>query len=105
MFVDGAVEVTYPDMISSQDGETVMVSGFMMPLDPDLEQKHFLLTSSPPHCFFHIPGGPAGVIEVFTDDGIEASWDPVKLEGKLELVKEPTTGIIYKLQDAVVIES
>ena len=103
-FVDGEVEVVFPEEIKHQNGETVKVSGFIMPLDPDLKQRHFLLTSSPPHCFFHIPGGAAGVIEVFSEDGVESSWDPVMLEGKLELVEVSTTGIIYQLKDAEVVE-
>lgn len=103
-FVDNALEVSFPDAIQQQAGETVQVSGFVLPLEPDLRQRHFLLTSSPPHCFFHIPGGPAGVIEVFSDNGIEASWDPVQLQGKLELVQDSSTGIIYQLREAEVVD-
>ncbi len=101
---DGEVKVDFPEMILEQNGEVVRVSGFMMPMDSSLKQKHFLLTSSPPHCFFHIPGGPAGVIEVFSDDGIESSWGPVVVEGTFELVMAPQMGVIYKLQQAQVVE-
>ena len=101
---DGEVKVDFPEMILEQNGEVVRVSGFMMPMDSSLKQKHFLLTSSPPHCFFHIPGGPAGVIEVFSDDGIESSWGPVVVEGTFELVMAPQIGVIYKLQQAQVVE-
>ena len=76
-----------------------------MPLDPGLKQTHFLLTSSPPDSFFHIPGGPAGVIEVFSEDGIDATWDPVIIEGEFELVKASTTGVIYQLKQADVVDS
>ncbi|MEM9623330.1 MAG: hypothetical protein AAF993_16895 [Pseudomonadota bacterium] len=48
---------TFPDSIKAQAGKTVKLTGFMMPLEPDLKQKHFLLTSNPPSCFFHVPGG------------------------------------------------
>ena len=101
---DGEVKVDFPEMLLEQNGEVVRVSGFMMPMDSSLKQKHFLLTSSPPHCFFHIPGGPAGVIEVFSDDGIESSWGPVVVEGTFELVMAPQMGVIYKLQQAQVVE-
>lgn len=103
-FKNGELEVFFPDLIKQQNGETVHVAGFMMPLDPGLKQKHFLLTSSPPHCFFHIPGGPSGVIEVFSDQGVEASWEPIILQGRLELVDGSETGVIYKLQEAAVHE-
>jgi len=98
--VDGELAVSYPELVRHQDGETVTVWGFMMPLNADLKQKHFLITSSPPHCFFHIPGGPSGVIEVFSDLGIEASWEPVVLQGRFTLVEDGETGVIYQLQDA-----
>jgi len=98
--VEDEVKVDFPNEILEQDGELVRVSGFMMPMDSSLKQKHFLLTSSPPHCFFHIPGGPAGVIEVFSEDGVESSWGPVVVEGKFELVSAPEMGVIYKLHQA-----
>ena len=104
-FVDGEMTVDFPEEVQFQDGETVKVSGFIMPLDPGLKQTHFLLTSSPPNCFFHIPGGPAGVIEVFSEDGIEATWDPVVIEGEFELVKASTTGVIYQLKQADVVDA
>lgn len=101
---DGKLDIVFPEMVKQQDGETVKVSGFMMPLDPGLEQKHFLLTSSPPHCFFHIPGGPAGVIEAFSEEGVEASWEPVTLEGRLKLVENSATGVIYQLEEVQVVD-
>ena len=103
-FVDGNVEITFPEIVKQQNGEVVRVSGFMMPLDPDSIQRHFLLTSSPPHCFFHIPGGPAGVIEVFSEEGVEASWAPVILEGEFELIDAATTGVIYQMKQARVVD-
>ncbi len=103
-FKDGELNIDFPEVIQQQDGETVRISGFMMPLDSGLKQKHFLLTSAPPHCFFHIPGGPAGVIEVFSEDGIEASWDPVAITGQFQLITNPEMGVIYQMQQAEVVE-
>ncbi|MBL6689268.1 MAG: DUF3299 domain-containing protein [Pseudomonadales bacterium] len=102
-YVDGELEISFPEIVKQQNGEMVRVSGFMMPLDPDSTQRHFLLTSSPPHCFFHIPGGPAGVIEVFSDEGVEASWAPVMIEGHFELIDAATTGVIYQMKQARVV--
>ena len=62
------------------------------------------MTSSPPHCFFDIPGGPAGVVEVFADQGVEASWEPVLLQGTLALISDGSAGVIYQLKQAVLIE-
>lgn len=75
-----------------------------MPLDPDLKQHRFLLTSNPPSCFFHIPGGPAGALEVVSRTGIEASWDPILIEGRFETLQTDEYGVIYRLHDATVLE-
>ena len=75
----------------------------MLPLDTDTKQRNFLLVSSPPSCFYHFPGGPARVVEVFSQDGVEASWSPITLSGELILVEKSETGIIYQLKDAKMI--
>lgn len=93
---------SFPASIIQQAGKQVDVVGYMLPLDADTEQKHFLLTSAPPSCFYHIPGGPAGVIEVFSDIGVEASWSPIKITGELVLVETSKTGVIYQLEGAIV---
>ena len=90
----------FPQAISDRAGQTVKLSGFMMPLEPDLKQRRFLLTSNPPSCFFHVPGGPAGAVEVLASEGIEVSWNPVVLEGRFEPQQKSQIGVVYRLHDA-----
>jgi len=90
----------FPEVITERAGQIVKLSGFMMPLEPDLKQHRFLLTSNPPSCFFHVPGGPAGAVEVFARAGIELSWDPVVLEGRFEPQRQSEIGVVYRLLDA-----
>lgn len=100
-FTEDRVQAEFPPDIASQNGKSVKLVGFMMPLDPEERQKHFLLTSNPPSCFFHIPGGPAGAVEVFAPKGIVASWDPIILEGRFETVtRNEDIGVIYRIRDA-----
>ncbi len=94
---------SFPDEVSQRAGETVKIAGFMMPLETDSKQKWFLLTSNPPHCFFHIPGGVAGAIEVFSDEGIEVSWEPVVIEGRFEPLAKSDSAV-YQLHDAQLVE-
>lgn len=77
-----------------------MLTGFMMPLDPNMQQKHFLLTSNPPSCFFHVPGGPTGAVETLAPDGVEVSWNPIVLEGRFEPQETSEIGVVYRLVDA-----
>lgn len=86
--------------IEALNGKTVKIAGFMFPLETESVQKHFLLTANPPSCFFHIPGGPAGSVEVFAEKGISASFDPMILEGTLETRHSSDNGVIYRLLKA-----
>lgn len=98
--VDGVLRADFPASVQSLAGTTIRVAGFMLPLDPTPQQSHFLLSASPPNCFFHVPGGPSTVIEVFAAKGITGSFDPLVVEGRLELVSESAEGILYRLRDA-----
>ena len=88
-----------PPAVSERSGDTVKLSGFMMPLEAGLKQEWFLLTTHPPGCFFHVPGGPSGAVEVFAAEGIEVSWNPIVLEGRFEALEESDSAV-YQLHDA-----
>ena len=94
------IVASFPTRITDRAGTIVKLSGFMMPLEADLKQRHFLLTSNPPSCFFHIPGGPAGSVEVVATEGIEVSFDPIVLEGRFEPQASSDLGIVYRLLEA-----
>ncbi|MEM6512761.1 MAG: hypothetical protein AAF660_07095 [Pseudomonadota bacterium] len=98
-FDDYTLVSRFPDEVSGRAGDTVRIAGFMMPLQTEAKQTWFLLTSNPPHCFFHIPGGAAGAIEVFSTEGIEVSWEPVILEGRFEPL-EKSDSAVYRLHEA-----
>ncbi|MDA8021170.1 MAG: DUF3299 domain-containing protein [Thermoanaerobaculia bacterium] len=94
------LSATFPDEVLARNGKTVKLAGFMLPLEMKREQKHFVLTSHPPGCFFHVPGGPAGSVEVFAKDPLEVNWEPVVLEGRFEVLETSTTGVLYRLHEA-----
>lgn len=97
---EGRLLGTFPEGVQALDGQTVILAGFMLPLEPSPDQKHFLLSASPPNCFFHVPGGPSTVVEVFADTPVPGSFDPMRVQGRLELVSESELGILYRLQAA-----
>jgi len=99
-YTETGLAAEFPDVVQKRAGETVKLSGFMMPLEPELKQSRFLLTSNPPGCFFHLPGGPAGAVEVFVKEGLEVSWEPVVLEGRFEPLSSSEVGVVYQLHDA-----
>lgn len=99
---DGTLLAQFPSELAKRDGQTVKLAGFMMPLEPEHKQKHFLLTSNPPSCFFHIPGGPTGAVEIKADQGIAVDWDLLVLQGRLQTVKRSDLGVVYRLLEAEV---
>lgn len=103
-YTEDAVQAEFPAAVAQHHRQPVKLAGFMMPLEPEEKQKRFLLTSNPPNCFFHVPGGPAGAVEVFAEKGIEPSWDPIVLEGRFETVPSSESGVIYRLRDARVVK-
>ncbi len=103
-YKDMKLVATFPPDIKKLAGQRVKLSGFMMPLDPDLKQRRFLLTSNPPSCFFHVPGGPAGSVDVMAAEGIEVSWNPIVIEGRFEPQETSDIGVVYQLFDAKLVK-
>ena len=97
---DYTLDVQFSDTVQALEGEVVQLVGFMLPLEATDEQSHFLLVSTPPSCFFHVPGGPAGAVEVRADTPIAVRWDPIVLSGTFRLIDDPEAGLIYRLEHA-----
>ena len=77
------------------------VQGFMVPLDANEKQTHFLLTSVPLTCAFCIPGGPESMIEVKARTPVRYSLEPVVVEGKFTVLPDDPYGLYYRVVDAV----
>ncbi len=99
-YLDDAVRIDFTEEVQALDGQEVSVIGFIMPLESMDKQQHFLLVSTPPSCFFHLPGGPVGAIEVFAEKGLEFGWGPVRLKGRFKLYAPDEYGAVYRLHDA-----
>ena len=82
------------------DGQTVRMAGFMIPLDPEEQQRRFMLSASPPNCYFHLPGGPATIVEVESPNGIDFRDEVLILAGRLRLLTQSDTGVFFKLEQA-----
>ncbi len=97
---DLGVSAVFPKEVLAEHGKTVKLVGFAMPLEATLEQKHFLLTSSPPGCFFHLPGGPSGAVEVFSSKPLSVGFEPIVLEGRFQALTTSEIGVVYRLHEA-----
>jgi len=91
--------------VKKLSGKKVKIKGFMFPLDMAETQKHFLLSAFPPSCPFHAPGGPKHIIDINVEEGIEFTYDPLVIEGDMELIEfDEDDGLYYRLNNARQIE-
>lgn len=90
----------FPKPVQALNNETVKVQGFMMPLEPGKQQKHFLLSSVPTSCSFCIPAGPEGLVEVRSKTAVKYTLEPVVVEGKLAVLTNDPYGLYYRIADA-----
>ena len=102
-YEDMMLHAELPEAVAARSGDVVRITGFMMPLEAGMKQSWFVLTTHPPGCFFHMPGGPSGAVEVFAaEEGIRVSWDPIVLEGRFEAL-EKSESAVYRLHDARIV--
>lgn len=97
---DGTYSATFPDEVKRLDGQTIKISGFMLPLENSEKFSHFLLSKRTPTCFFCPPGAPNEIIEVYTTKPTEWVEDLVTYEGKFELMENKEMGVFFKLTEA-----
>jgi hypothetical protein len=86
--------------ILALDNQTVRICGFMMPLDMTEKQRHFLLSAVPASCPFCMPAGPEAIVEVTSKQPVKFGFDPIIMSGKLSLLKNDQSGMLYRMSDA-----
>ena len=91
----------YTPAVQALDQKTQKVQGFMLPLGPGEQQRHFLLASVPPTCAFCTPGGPESMIEIRTKAPVKYSLNAVVVEGKFHVLQNDPYGLYYRMTDAV----
>ncbi|MEX0729153.1 MAG: DUF3299 domain-containing protein [Aquisalimonadaceae bacterium] len=98
----GLLVPVFNDEVRSLNGKDVRIQGFMLPLENTEQHSHFMLTSTPPSCFFCLPGGPESIVEVKADRPVDFSFEPVVLAGRMELMEDSDMGLFYRLNGAKV---
>lgn len=91
----------YSAEVKALDQKKQRLQGFMMPLDPGEQQRHFLLSSVPLTCSFCTPGGPESMVEVRTKVPVKYSQGAVVVEGKFHVLASDPFGFYYRFTDAV----
>lgn len=86
--------------IMALDRKDVKLQGFMIPLDVGDKQRHFLLSAVPSDCQFCLPAGADAIVEVEAKTPVLYTFDPIVISGRFALVKDDSSGVLYKMTDA-----
>jgi hypothetical protein len=101
---DGKPELQFGDGIHALDGKEVKLRGYITPLRPGTDQKHFLLSTKPPSCAFCVPAGPDETVEVFSKTAVKYSLEPVTVAGRFAVLDNDPGGLFYRMVDADQVE-
>lgn len=91
----------YPAPVAALNQKTLRLQGFMMPLEPGENQRHFLLASVPLTCGFCTPGGPESMVEVRTRTPVKYKLEAVVVEGTFHVLQNDPYGLYYRITNAV----
>lgn len=96
-------EPVYTDEVRQLDGQEIELQGYMIPGDQRTGQTFFLLSLYPvAECYFCLPGGPETFIEVRSETPIPYQFDPLTLQGNLEVLGPEEVreiGVFYRMRD------
>lgn len=99
------VKPVFADAIKKLDGKTVKMTGYMFPLDQTEEQTQFLFGPFPLSCPYHYHVSNNMTVEAHAKKPIEFSYEPVTVEGVLELVPlDYEYNTFYRLRDVKVVK-
>lgn len=91
----------YAAPVAALNQKKLRLQGFMMPLEPGENQRHFLLSSVPLTCSFCTPGGPESMVEVRTTTPVKYKLEAVVVEGTFHVLQSDPSGLYYRLTGAV----
>lgn len=99
------VRPEFSEKIKKLDGQTIIVQGYMFPLDQGEEQTRFLLGPFPLSCPYHYHVPPKLLLEAHAKIPIKFSYDAINIQGTLELVpNDDEYNVFYRLRDAKVLQ-
>lgn len=94
-------------MIEAMNGSEIELKGYIIPLDGQKAQSHFMFSAYPfAACFFCGKAGPESVMEVFMADNkkVEFSEKPITIKGKFKFLPNRMEEVMYQLEFAELVK-
>ena len=96
----GEYRATFGPALAKLDGRPLIITGYMLPIEPTTHSAHFVITRRFTGCPFCPPNEPNEAIEVFTAKPADYTQAPVTITGQLHLVRASETGLFFRLDHA-----
>ena len=96
----GRFTASHPAAVKALAGQTITMTGFMLPLDAGKQVRHFLLSKYTPVCAFCPPGEPNEVVEVTAGSPVPYRDKLVSVTGKFALADNGEQGLFFRLGGA-----
>ena len=93
----GLYTASFPASVKALSGQTVSLTGFMLPIDTWTRSKHFLLSKYTPICAFCPPGAPNEVVEVIAAKSIAVTEAMITVTGKFSLANDSEKGLFFRI--------
>ncbi len=96
----GRYVATFGAALAKLDGKPLVITGYMLPIEPTTHSAHFVLTRRSTGCPFCPPNEPDEAIEVFSAKPADYTQAPVTITGQLHLVRSSEVGLFFRLDHA-----
>lgn len=95
---------TFLGPVKKLDGQEVVLSGYMVPLETMLGHQYFVLSALPFNlCYFCGGAGPETVAEVYTTQTVQLTQKLITIKGRLELNATDPDHLMYIVRNAQVL--
>jgi len=95
----------FSDQVEAMSGEEIEIKGYVIPVEGYKSHTEFVFSAFPYNmCFFCGGAGPESVMEVYADEPIKYSPEPITIKGTLELNSTDVNRLIYALNGATLVK-
>lgn len=97
---DGEWTPVFDDEIKKLHGQRITIVGFMIPLQAETKQKHFILSATSGGCDFCSSGGIGSHMEVYSIRAIRYTVEPIQVTGIFRLHEQDENGRFFRITAA-----
>ena len=96
----------FSEQVKQLENDEVEVKGYIIPVEGYKNHKEFIFSAFPYNmCFFCGGAGPETVMEVYAEEPIKYTAEPIIIRGKLELNDSDINRLIYGLKEATFVRA